>query len=315
MSYTLVDKLVVATTSRALFDLDVEDGIFRASGLETYRQYQLEHESEVLRPGTAFHLVKALLKINEGAGQRLVEVVLLSQNDADSGSRIFNSIEQHRLDITRAAFCDGRHPYKYLEPFSCNLFLSAERKHVVAALGEGCPAALVYRPPDGAELEYDEVRIAFDGDAVLFAGDADEVFREEGFEAFKKYEKDLEQTPLKPGPLKSFLEAVHRIQAAFPEEKCPIRTMLVTARSAPAHKRPITTLRAWKIRLDESLFLGGLEKARFLRVLRPHIFFDDDCGNLEPAASTTPVAEVPRESGRKGPGKAAMPPHQQEETA
>jgi len=247
-----------------------------------------------MKKGTAFALVRALLAINERARQPLVEVVLISRNDADSGLRIFNSIEYWKLGISRAAFTDGRESYKYLEPFSCNLFLSTERAEVVAALRRGYPAALVYRPPDNTEMDSNEVRIAFDGDAVLFSGEADQVFRNAGMQSFQESEALLDNIPLEPGPLKGFLEALSKIQKSFPERECPIRLALVTARAAPAHKRPTKTLRAWNIRLDETFFLGGVEKAKVLAVFRPHIFFDDERANLEPYQRKGPVAEVPQ---------------------
>lgn len=293
MPYNLDDKLVIGISSRALFDLDEANDVYEKDGLEAYRAYQREHENTLLNPGTGFPLVRSLLGINELSEQRLVEVVLISRNDAESGLRIFNSIQFHALDIPRAAFTDGRDAGKYLESFSCDLFLSAHERDVRAALKAGHPAALVYPPPKTMEKGEREVRIAFDGDAVLFSDESERIFREQGLEAFQQNEAQSENIPLNPGPFKGFLDAIVRIQNMFPEQKCPIRTALVTARIAPAHKRAVKTLRAWGVRVDESFFLGGIEKAKVLRVFRPHIYFDDQKSYLETAAPETPAALVP----------------------
>jgi len=298
MPVKLDDKLVVAIASTALFDLAEADRVFREQKLPAYREYMRKNEDKRLEPGTGFPLAKGLLAINELAGDHLVEVVLVSKNDADSGYGILNSIESWKLAIKRAAFTDGRPPFEYLEAFSCNLYLTTNRQEVVNALKSGFPAALVYDPPKNLDLSSNEVRIAFDGDAVLFSDEADKVFQKHGLEAFEKHEALLANTPLKPGPLKGFLDALSRIQARFPEEdgkKCPIRTSLVTARAFPAHTRPIDTRREWNIRLDESFFLGGMDKGRVLGGLKPHIFFDDQRANLESSKGHLPVAEVPAE--------------------
>ena len=296
MPYSLDDKLVVGITSRALFDLDVEDALFRAQGLAAYRAHQREREGVPLAPGTAFPLVRALLSINDRADERLVEVVVISRNDADSGARILHSVAVAGLDITRAAFTDGRDPWPYLQAFRCNLFLSAERSDVEGALRAGFPAAAVTRPPeegqdpDGGRPE--EVRIAFDGDAVLFDPSSEAVFQQEGLAAFQAHEAERADVPMRPGPFEPFLHALQRIQARFAEEEAPVRTALVTARGAPAHRRVVNTLRAWGVRIDESFFLGGVAKAPVLEGFRPHIFFDDQVTHLETASRRTPSAQV-----------------------
>ncbi len=292
MSYSLEDKLVIGITSRALFDLDEAHQIYVEHGLDAYRTYQLEQEDNPLQPGTGFPLVNALLGINELSKDRLVEVVLISRNDADSGLRIMNAIQAVGLDITRTAFTDGPNSHLYVSAFSCDLFLSAYEEDVQAALDSGVPSALVYPTPSSSSSFSKEVRIAFDGDAVLFADDSERIFQEEGLEAFTRHEAKLDDTPLDPGPFKGFLEAIRRIQRKFPEGGCPIRTALITSRNAPAHKRPVKTLREWKVRIDESFFLGGVEKSKILKVFRPHIFFDDQKSHLEAASPSTPSAQV-----------------------
>ena len=300
MPYDLSEKLVIGITSRALFDLDEAHRVYSEYGLEAYRAYQIQRESEPIDLGTGFPLVRSLLGINDLGEQRLVEVILISRNDADSGMRIINSVETHGIDITRFAFTDGPTVHRYLKPFHCDLFLSAQAEDVRNALDAGFPAALVYPPPNSIPDQTDQVKIAFDGDAVLFDAESERIFQEQGIDAFRKHEAALEETPLNPGPFKDFLKAVGRIQQAFPESDNPIRTALVTARDAPASKRPIKTLRAWGIRLDECFFLGGIEKAPILNALRPHIYFDDQSLHLESSAVSTPSAQVltdPESSG------------------
>lgn len=284
------ERLVVAISSRALFDLDASNEVFERDGVEAYRQYQIEREEEILEPGVAFPLVRKLLRINERLDGR-VEVILLSRNTADTGLRVFNSIEHHGLAIERAAFCGGETPYRYVEAFGCDLFLSTEADDVRHALDNGVAAAtLVTRTrgdPDG------ELRLAFDGDAVIFSDEAEQVFKRDGLQAFRESERGAARRPLAGGPFKPFLSALYRIQRDFPGDDCPIRTALVTARSAPAHERVIRTLREWDIRLDESLFLGGLPKGAFLKAFGADIFFDDQESHIASASEHVPSGHVP----------------------
>ncbi len=281
-------------SSRALFDLTEANTVFEQEGLRAYRAYQRAHEDEVLAPGAAFPLVRGLLAINERAKERLVEVIVISRNDAESAMRVFNSIDHYGLDITRGAFTNGGDSWRYITPFHCSLFLSVEPHDVIAALQRGYAAALLLPPPEGTSVEDEPspVRIAFDGDAVLFGEESEQIFRAEGLEAFQENERVRSAEPMNAGPFRAFLEALGRIQAQFPEEGSPIRTALVTARGAPAHRRVINTLRSWQVRIDETFFLGGVEKADVLRALRPHIFFDDQMRHLELAAEAVPSAHV-----------------------
>lgn len=293
MAYTLDDKLVIAITSRALFALDDAHCIYEERGLDEYRQYQREHEQVPLEPGTGYPLVQSLLAINHRAKAPLIEVVLLTKNDADSGLRVVNSIEHHKMAISRMGFTGGQPPYVYLEPFSCDLYLSADEAEVREALDRGFAAALVYPPPKAATAtEKDEVRIAFDLDAVLFSPESEEVYQREGLEGFHRHEVENETKPVNPGPFKKFLDSVSAIQRRFPDDQL-IRTAVFSSRGGPAHKRAILTLRQWGLRVDESFFLGGVEKAPFLEVFSPHIFFDDQKTHLEPASLHTPCAWVP----------------------
>jgi 5'-nucleotidase len=293
MATDLGNKLVIAISSRALFDLDASHEVFERDGVEAYHRYQVQHEDEVLEPGDAFPLVRKLLGINSLlTGAPRVEVILLSRNTADTGLRVFNSIQHYGLEISRAAFCGGRSPWRYVSAFGCHLFLSTEAEDVRQALDQGVAAA-TFLPSAAISGHDQELRFAFDGDAVLFSDEAEQVFKSQGLEAFSRSERESAHEPLSGGPFKAFLSALHRLQHEFPHDTCPIRTALVTARSAPAHERVVRTLRAWNIRIDESLFLGGLTKAQFLAAYGADVFFDDQRQHCEPAAQHVPTGHVP----------------------
>lgn len=288
-----MNRLVVAISSSALFDLKESDQVYREEGVAAYARYQIEREDKPLGPGDAFHLVQKLLSINEMLNKPdRVEVILLSRNTADTGLRVFNSIEHHRLPIRRAAFTGGGEPYKYMRPFGCQLFLSTHQQDVVDALDEGMAAASILSGVTSSS-ESSELRFAFDGDAVLFADDAERVYQEQGLEEFMASEKRAANEPLHGGPFKPFLAALHSLQEEFDPESCPIRTALVTARSAPAHERVVRTLRSWGIRLNESLFLGGMQKAEFLRAYQADVFFDDQAEHCRLASDVVPTGHVP----------------------
>jgi len=295
-------RLVVAISSRALFDLDESHRVFETQGVAAYCEYQIAHEDDVLDPGVAFLLVRKLLGINKLlAHAPVVEVILLSRNSTDTGLRIFNSIEHHGLDISRAAFTGGGVPYRYVAAFGAHLFLSADPSDVGEALASGLAAATILpskaRPEsrDGAQL-----RIAFDGDAVLFSDEAERVYKEHGLEVFSASEKAAARKPLTGGPFKPFLAALHQIQAQLPADESPIRTALITARGAPAHERIIRTLRAWQIRIDEALFLGGMDKGAFLKAFGADIFFDDQQGHCDSASQHVPTGHVPHGVANSG---------------
>ena len=288
---TLADKLVVAISSRALFDLTESHRVYTEAGVDAYQRYQIEHEEQMLAPGPAFVLVNKLLRLNR-ADKQYVEVILLSRNSADTGLRVFNAIKHYGLDITRAAFTKGEPTSRYVPAFGAHLFLSADTEDVKRVLNDGYAAATIV-PSTVGKNESDELRIAFDGDAVLFSDEAERVYQESGLAAFSKSETDAALRPLSGGPFKEFLAGLHRIQSDFSDDASPIRTALVTARSAPAHERVIRTLRAWNIRIDEALFLGGLDKGEFLRAFGADIFFDDQARHVESAALHVSAGHVP----------------------
>jgi 5'-nucleotidase len=284
------NKLVVAISSRALFDLDESNQVFEAQGVEAYADYQIKHENEILKPGVAFSLVRKFLSLNQN--EDLVEVILLSRNSADTGLRIFNSIKAHNLNITRAAFCNGKSPYQYIAAFGTHLFLSANPGDVKNALDAGCAAATILASK-AQNTDSKELHIAFDGDAVLFSDEAERIYQEKGLETFTRSEQESAHKPLSGGPFKGFLAALQQLQSKFPVKSCPIRTALVTARSAPAHERVVRTLRAWNIRIDDALFLGGLEKVEFLRAFGADVFFDDQQGHCDSARQHITTGHVP----------------------
>lgn len=296
MPFSLDNLLVIGISSRALFDLEAEETIFRNQGLATYRQHQIEHENEILKPGAGFALVRALLKLNAlTQTRRFVEVVIMSRNSSETSMRIFNSIEHYGLDITRAVLSGGASLAPYLQAFNVSLFLSLHEDDVQAAVNGGVAAALLYQKPENAMEELDQIRIAFDGDAVLFSNEAERVYQQEGIEAFESHERNNANKPLPEGPFARLLKALSYIQmhlrgqAGLP----PIRTALVTARASPAHERAIRTLRAWDVVIDETFFMGGVAKSQVLAAFKPHMFFDDQISHCERASSLVPTGRVP----------------------
>ena len=285
-------KLVVAISSRALFDLDESHQVFEAKGEEEYSRYQISQEGVPLLPGVAFSMVRKLLALNTDPSRPRVEVVLVSRNSADTGLRVFNSIRHHGLDISRAAFTRGEPPYRYIASFGAHLFLSANPEDVRGALDAGIAAATIL-PSGSEEFRSGQLRIAFDGDAVIFSDEAERIYVEGGLDAFNQNETESSEKPLPGGPFKPFLAALHDIQSDFPVKSSPIRTALITARGAPAHERVIKTLRSWGIRIDEALFLGGKEKGAFLKSFGADIFFDDQIRHCDSAAGYVATGHVP----------------------
>ena len=322
MAYDIEGKLVIAIASSALFDLREADAIFREKGPKEYREYQRRNEDHPLRQGVAFPFVKRILRVNDRfPGERPVEVILLSRNDPDTGLRVFKSIEHYGLDITRAAFVNGRDPFRYMDAFNASLFLSGNPKDVRAAIAQGLPAGLVFRAQHYDDDDEDEeLRIAFDFDGVLADDSAEQVFQRGQLELFHQSERELRKQALGEGPLKRFFAEIARIQQMElalaeqdPNHKPRIRTAIVTARNAPAHERVVTTLREWGIQVDEVFFLGGIEKRRILEVFRPHLFFDDQLSHIEGAAGVVPSVHVPfgianAEPTSSGRGEEGNPP-------
>ena len=298
MALTLQDKLVVGISSRALFDLEEENRIFETMGLEEYSKYQIENEHKILKPGTAFPLVKALHNLNKD-GNYLTEIIIMSKNSADTSLRIFNSIKHYGLDITRAALVSGKSISPYLTAFKTDLFLSADENDVQEAINTNIAAGLICSHsnlPIDPDKTIDQIRIAFDGDAVIFSDESERIYQAEGLEAFAAHEEENAQNPLPEGPFAKLLKLISMIQANFPESEAPIRTALVTARSAPAHERVVRTLRAWNVRIDEAFFLGGIEKSEILKAFDANIFFDDQQVHTDRASKFVPSARVPYRS-------------------
>lgn len=325
--------MVIGVSSRTLFDLTVENQIFETQGLEAYCSYQVEHEQEVLKPGPGFQLVRSLLELNERTGNRdLIEVIIMSHNSPDTSLRVFNTVAYYGLPITRSVLASGASLAPYLAAFGTDLFLSACEADVQSAIDSGIAAGIICTDggygaanvcsernghpidqghsinpghpinrgrskiipmPRAFPRAAEQIRIAFDGDAVLFTDESEAIFQEKGLEAFEENERAHAGEPLKEGPFANFLKKLSDLQRELGTENCPVRTALVTSRSAPAHERVIRTMRAWNVRVDEAFFLGGLEKKEFLKAFGAQIFFDDQWTHARSAAQAVPAARVP----------------------
>lgn len=308
MSYQLNNKMVIGVSSRALFDLTVENEIFERQGVEAYCKYQVEHENKILKPGPGFGLIQSLLRLNRyRKGQDLIEVIIMSRNSPDTSLRVFNAIKHYGLDITRAVLVSGASLAPYLTAFHTDLFLSAYADDVQCAVDCGIAAGMICtenlpRECNASQLgktqwqedgENGQIRIAFDGDAVLFTDESERIFQEKGLCAFEENEAQNAGKPLADGPFANFLRKLSDLQKSFGSENCPIRTALVTSRCAPAHERVIRTLRAWNVRVDEAFFLGGVEKKDVLKAFGAQIFFDDQQIHTVSASQAVPAALVP----------------------
>jgi 5'-nucleotidase len=293
MPYDLNDKLVIAISSRALFDLEEENALFEQEGLEAYYRHQLAHVNEPLAEGSAFRFVRNLLTINKHFDNRLIEVIILSRNNAATGLRIGRTIEHYALPIERSGWTAGTPVARYLNAFKVDLFLSAHEADVREAIAQGVAAATILPHTPVTQAESDMVKIAFDGDAVIFGDESERIYQEQGLEAFIEHERAHAKEPLSKGPFFKFLKTLSDIQSRFPLEQSPIRTALVTARNFSTHERVLGTLDAWGVRVDEAFFQGGVEKYEVVKAFGADIFFDDQDVHLRPTAKETPSARVP----------------------
>ena len=299
MGYSLSNKLVVAVSSRALFELEAENKVFEEKGLDHYYEYQLNNENTPLARGTGYRLIENLLKINSyfGSDEKQVEVIILSKNNAATSLRITNAIKECNLDSSRSGWTSGHDLSNYLKAFKVDLFLSANDADVINAIKSGVAAAKILPSHESVHNSLgDQVRIAFDGDAVLFSEESELVYKEHGLEAFIEHEKNNMHNPLEQGPFAKFLFTISNIQSKFKDQVSPIRTALVTARGAPTHERVIKTLNAWGVRIDEAFFLGGTDKYEVLEAFGADIFFDDQDVHLNLSSSVVPSAKVIHEN-------------------
>ncbi len=288
MPYPIEKKFVVALASSALFDLGEADDIYRKQGEQAYKKYQEKHVNDILEPGVAFPFTKRILNLNIRLyEEKPIEVILLSRNSPETGLRVFNSIKNHKLDITRAGFFTGKSPYEYIKPFNATIFLSANEKDVKNAINAGYPAGIVIKS-EYIDDDDDELRLAFDFDAVLADDEAEKIYKESNdLQEFHNHEVAKKEISLNPGPLKNFLDKISLIQRLEKkrekddlEYKKILSTSVVTTRNAPSHERMINTLKKWGVSVDSAFFLGGIEKKRILEVLKPHLFFDDQVDHL-----------------------------------
>ena len=299
MAVDLSQILVIGVSTRSLFNLEKENEIYEKEGVDAFRNYQLKHENEPLEPGTAFHLVKNLLQLNQLAKKQVVEIVVMSRNSPETGVRVLHSLQTHGLAITRLAFSGGEPLSPYIDAYSIDLFLSKDSSDVQQVIDSGkCAAALIYAPPTDVQLDDIKVKIAFDADAVLFSDESEQRYKREGLDAFQKHESENVDVPLNEGPFANLLKKLSRLQHQLPVgiEDSPLRLAIVTARSAPAHLRVIKTLRNWGVYVNETYFLGGLSKDNVLAAFGAHIFFDDQDHHLESASKVVPSGKVPYNS-------------------
>lgn len=303
MAYELETKLVIGVASSALFDLSESDAYFQEHGEDAYRIYQGANIDIRLEPGVAFPFVRRLLALNDlRSSDPPVEVIVLSKNDPNTGLRVMRSIAAHDLPMTRAVFTRGRSPHEYIPAFSMSLFLSANENDVRAAIDAGFPAGQVLPSAmnddgeDGGAL-----RVAFDFDGVVGDDESEKVFQGTGgLAAFQGHEVEHQGEPVGPGPLKQLLVDLNMIQHLERERmkvdngyQPRLQISLVTARNAPAHERAVFTLMSWGVSVDDAFFLGGIEKAKVLKVMKPHLFFDDQTGHLTSAAEYAASVHVP----------------------
>ncbi|MGQ7848717.1 5'-nucleotidase [Granulosicoccus sp. 3-233] len=306
MPYDLSETLVVGVSATALFDLQEEDALFKeelerdpSTAIQAYRKVMLERENDRLDPGAGYPLVKALLGLNRHspAGKPpLVEVVIMSRNSPETGLRILKNIREHDLAMTRHMFTGGESVVDYLDAFSVDLFLSTNVEDAqVVADSDLCAAAVLSVPPgESFKPSTDQVRIAFDGDAVLFSEKSEIIYKTEGMDEFHAQESAKEDILLEEGPFAAFLLKLAKLQERLPEsiEFSPVRVALITARNSPSEIRVVKTLRKWGVYIDEAFFLGGVEKTKIVKAFQPHIFFDDQDVHLKPASQHVPVAKV-----------------------
>lgn len=289
MAFPIEEKLVIAVSSSALFDLTEPDAVFKEQGEQAYREFQESRLNEVLKPGVVFPFIRRFLSFNQIFQEEMpVEVVLLSRNSPATGKRVFRSIAEYGLDITRAAFLSGTSPFSYIPAFNASLFLSANQEDVTNAVDYNYPAGLIIPSHVTDEEDDRELRIAFDFDGVLADDESETVFKEKGLDGFLEYEQLHQTREHNPGLLADLFRKLSKLQELEEKQLAQdsqyqriLRTSIVTARSAPAHERVITTLQNWGVEANETFFLGGMEKQRILNTLQPHIFFDDQISHLK----------------------------------
>lgn len=295
------NKLVIGISSRALFDLEKEHSIYEKDGVDAYCKYMVDHEEEVLKPGVALHLAKAFLNINKQTEKPLVEVCVLSRTNANASLRMFKSFDAFGLDIKRVALTSGESIRPYLEAYNVDLFLSANPNSVFRALTSGVASALVYPESKVEGKPGDSIRIALDGDGVLFGMEAENVFRSKGLQAFDEHERKNADVALSEGPLANFLKKLSALQEQMGEHSSLLKTALITARGHPAHERAIKTLRTWKVKVDSAFFMSGAPKGPIVKAFGADIFFDNQENHCKAVSSVAPTAQVLEVHGNEAP--------------
>lgn len=302
MAYPIERKFVVGVSTTALFDLEKEDEIYHNEGIDAYKKYQQDNKNVVLEKGLAYPFVRRFLNINNVyPEQKPVEVVLLSKNSPETGLRVYNSIKEYGLDISRAAFTSGKNPCMYMPAYNVSLFLSTNREDVNLAIKNSFPAGVLIKSIVHDDEKDQELRVAFDFDGVLADDSAEKVFQEtKQLDLYFEHETELKDEPIHPGLLKDFFTRLAYFQKLESKKKEKdknynkiLRTAIVTARNAPAHERAVNTLKSWDVEVDEMFFLGGIEKRRILSILKPHLFIDDQIGHLDQTLEDITLVHIP----------------------
>ncbi len=284
--------LVVGLVPRALFDLGAEDEVLRTGGPDALRRQRAEREEELLDPGRGLGLARALGHLDPGAARR-VELVLLSRESADTSLRVVSSARRHELEIMRAVFTGGQPLDPYLAALRVDLFLCNDESEARAALDAGISAGVVC---DGGELAREgesEIRVAFDGDAELFADDG-----EAGEAADPASRSAGRGAP--PASFARLLGALAMFGSDGRGRGPRLRTALVSSRTGAVQERMLRTLRRFGLQLDEAFFVGDLPKSEILAAFRPHVAFGEHpraaARTLRPVAAVAPAApdEPPR---------------------
>ena len=309
MTISLDDKLVLTVSSSALFDLSESDKVFQEDGIDIYREFQKKNIDVKLKKGVAFPFIKRILKLNKVFDHiQPIEVILCSKNDPDTGLRVLRSIKEHDLDMSRGIFLSGSSPYPYLPAFKSSLFLSKNSNDVLKAIGENIAAGIVQDSHIYDDEEDNELRIAFDFDGVIADDESEKVYQNTNLENFKDHETKFSNIPHNPGPLKPLLEKIVFLQKLENERKKYdpnyqkiIKTSIITARDAPAHERLVTTLKSWELEVNETFFLGGFDKGEIVKILKPHIFFDDQISHLKSTSDYISSVHIPFGTNNKSP--------------
>ncbi|XP_078256251.1 cytosolic 5'-nucleotidase 1A-like [Rhinoraja longicauda] len=310
----LPHAITIAVSSRTLFNMAEERAIYETDGLESYVKFQQEHENEPLKKGLAFALMKALETVNSRLHElypgtdEMFDVVLMTNNHAQVGVRLINSINHYGLSIERFCLTGGTSPISYLKAYHTNLYLSSDPVKVAKALSEGIAAATLCHLDKDAQLSEQQLRVAFDGDSFV-SQEPNEKSSKNYMLADSLCDYEPKPTPqmqqtgrggaTEPGKglLVGFLEAIGKIQKKFYAKNqrmdCPIRVYLIIKKGGSAvGLKALKTIRSWGLDVDEAFILSGLSATVLLNKICPHIYLDEQ--SLHPSTETSGMQSKPR---------------------